>query len=59
MKNIDIIRGMDIDEMADWITNIQEILIQKIENSEGYYLMRKKEYRKIVKQWLNKERTNA
>jgi len=56
MKNIDIIREMNIDEMADWITKIQETLLQKIENAEGYYLMRKKEYRKIIKQWLNEER---
>ena len=55
MNNFERIKNLSLDEMADWLINMQEILTQTIEDSIGYLLYRKREYRKLLKQWLEKE----
>lgn len=55
MNNYEKIKAFSIDEMADWIINIQETLTEQIESSTDYYFYRKKEYRKLIKQWLESE----
>ena len=59
MKNYEKIKAMNVDEMAEWLTNWCKIFADSVYQSEvlmlGYVKCGTDEYKKVTKQWLESE----